>query len=188
MSKKDIEDTIRSYLSLPNDAKPIGWVGQLAQDIAAAHEEEVARARSEQTELLPCGHPASVVEDDGCAMCNLEAQVAMMIARLIEWQMWLREMEPLRQKLGFQLNRTGRLRYAVDEALSAAPKVVARLRLLDGYGGAEQLGHRRYASDENEWPWIAIDVPWSDPIDLGGADVLVLECPPKGEQGSEQEG
>ena len=32
--------------------------------IAAQHKQELARARSEKTELLPCGHPASVVEDD----------------------------------------------------------------------------------------------------------------------------
>ena len=60
---------------------PEAWienVGQVTNLIAAQHNLELARARSEKTALLPCGHPASVADDDGCAMCRLVAQVAMM--------------------------------------------------------------------------------------------------------------
>ena len=54
MDRSDIEATIRCYLDLPNDEKPIGWVGQLAQEIAAAHGQEVAilKADAEKAQTL----------------------------------------------------------------------------------------------------------------------------------------
>jgi len=104
--------------------------------IAAQHEEEVARVRSEKTELLPCGHPASVVEDDGCQMCALErvnrwlmeqlskslAQVAEMGRALEEMR---REIQEYRWKPeAYDIDGTMiLLEQTADNALSAAPKV-----------------------------------------------------------------
>ena len=155
--------------------------------IAAQHKQELARARSEKTELLPCGHPASVVEDDGCAMCNLEAQVAVMGTGLRAIR---DEVEPSIHLSSMDLRVWN---MAVDTlSLSAAPKVVARLegkalKRMDGsllvmarHDDAIQIYH---ASDDGHYERGYSTL--GEPIEQ--AMVLVVECLPPGEQLEESE-
>ena len=109
-------------------------IDRAAETIAAQHEEELARARSEQTELLPCGHPASVVEDDGCAMCNLEARGAVMgqalgfVSNAIG-QAWKADRElrdrggVLEEQFAQLIDALGTCSERAEQALSGAPKV-----------------------------------------------------------------
>jgi len=72
MSKGDIENTIRCYLDLPHDQKPIGWVGQLAREIAQAAEEDRAEL------MAVANNTRELWIQSREEVAKLRAQVAMM--------------------------------------------------------------------------------------------------------------
>ena len=85
MDKKWVAQTIVQFA---RDAKLVNWHEQeiepdeLAETIAAQHEREMTRARSEKTELLTCGHPAANADDDGCRMCRLVERTTVLELQL----------------------------------------------------------------------------------------------------------
>jgi len=103
MGKDKVWQTLHDYIQPPKGTdlalEVEDWragLGMAAEIIAAQHNLELARARSEKTELLTCGHPASVADDDGCAMCRLVAQVAMMTEALGHYaneELWTADVE-----------------------------------------------------------------------------------------------
>ena len=159
--------------------------GEFVNAIAQAHEQEVARARSEKTELLPCGHPASVADDDGCAMCRLVAQVAMLTSAL-------RELSE-HGLCGIDERRWAAYEGA-DKALSGAPKVVWRGPAVVGRAQLLAWDHTVLRRDSTIRP-LSKHVGTSPGVILGEevgtdgelVDLILLECPPKGEQPEESE-
>jgi len=144
-------------------------IDRAAETIAAQHNLELARARSEKTELLPCGHPASVADDDGCAMCRLVAQVAMMAEALRDIK------ELVEPSIHLSNNDLNVWNIALD-GLSAAPKVAWYGTM---YIGEDSIGPVLMDPDPK--------CPWPELIRGQQVKVFVVECPPKAGQPTESE-
>ena len=164
LTKDNIALVIRAAIS--NDLfseTPGDWavvVQEAAEAIAQAHEQDKLIGVLEE-------RAGNLTE-----LGQLRGQLAMMakaLGRLIEIYESPRRETTAEERLQAHVDAT--------VALQSAPTVLASLRLMEGHGGGVGAGHRRYASDENEWPWVAIDLPFYDPLDLGGAVVIVLAGP-----------
>jgi len=159
-------------------------IDRAAETIAAQHEEELARARSEQTELLSCGHPASVVEDDGCQMCALERvnrwlmeQLSKSLAQVaVIQQAAERYIQQVTNGMSPACIAAETAEKKLQHALSAAPKVWRMQGRTSKYYDLEVVAED--APDEFRRLLIARGM-------FAAWDVIV--CPPKGEQPTESE-
>jgi len=128
MSKGDIENTIRCYLDLPHDQKPIGWVGQLAREIAQAAEEDRAEL------MAVANNTRELWIQSREEATKLRAQVAMMaealgFVRNAIGQAWKADRElrdrggMLAEQFAQVIDALGTCSERAEQALSAAPKV-----------------------------------------------------------------
>jgi len=192
MDKEGIEQLIQDGLDPGTDG---GWwnqkVSRLAEAIAAQHNLELARARSEKTALLPCGHPAANADDDGCAMCRLVAQVAVMtealenlvrIRKHVPGESAMRDnqtsggLASISRSLHYSIDDVDEAWQKVDNALCAAPKVWWMRGRTSKYYDLEAVADD--APDEFRQLLIArgMFAPWD-----------VYACLPKAEQPTESE-
>ena len=129
--------------------------GALLDAIAQAHEQDkwdALQGVDAAWHEIEDGHLATIA--------SLEARAAMM-ADCLKWLddhhaashgAWHDDAEEYSEERNNQVLDT------IQQILQSAPKVLFSLRLMEGHGGGIGVGHRRYASDENEWPWVAIDL------------------------------
>ena len=165
MSKGDIENTIRCYLDLPHDQKPIGWVGQLAREIAQAAEEDRAEL------MAVANNTRELWIQSREEATKLRAQVAMMGNGLRGIR---DEVEPSIHLSSMDLKVWN---MAVDTlCLSGAPKVAWYGTM---YIGEDSIGPVLMDPDPK--------CPWPELIRGQQVKVFVVECPPESEQPTESE-